>query len=163
MKIVDIERKGNVVRFYLGQKTANWGWTNPNYKDFSGNTPKWLKPSDTFYGDDWDDIPYESNAGSVYDQFVYAHRDIAFDFDDTVLMPEDDYSANSPYCKDDFIKRVAPFLIAINHAAIAELDIPEYDITYPKVLDAVQAYENSHGHIPNGVSLYYLGDAMNDE
>ena len=45
MKIIDFERKGNVIRFYLGEKTVDWGWTNPDYKDFNGNTPDWLKPS----------------------------------------------------------------------------------------------------------------------
>ena len=69
-KIIDFEVKGNVVRFYLGNKTDEWGWTNKNYKDRNGNTPDWLKPNDTYYGDDWDDVPYEHNAGLVYDKFV---------------------------------------------------------------------------------------------
>ena len=58
----------------MGEKTADWGWTNPDYKDFKGNTPSWLKPSETFYGDDWNDYPYEHNAGKVYDEFINCCR-----------------------------------------------------------------------------------------
>ncbi len=42
-KIIDFEVKGNVVRFYLGNKTDEWGWINKKYKDRNGNTPDWLK------------------------------------------------------------------------------------------------------------------------
>ncbi len=52
MKIIDFERKGNIVRFYLGEKTKDWGWTRPDYKDYDGKTPNWLKPCDKYYGDD---------------------------------------------------------------------------------------------------------------
>ena len=41
MKIVDFKKEGNIVRFYLGE-TING-----------------------IYGDDWDDTPYEHNAGEV--------------------------------------------------------------------------------------------------
>ena len=90
MKIIDWERKGNVVRFYLGQDTlTTWG------------------------GDDWDDAPYEHNAGKVYDKYISGQIDIAFGFDSTVEEPAD-ICANSKYSKDDFIKRKAPFL-TISH------------------------------------------------
>ena len=29
-KIIDFEVKGNAVRFYLCDKTDEWGWTNKN-------------------------------------------------------------------------------------------------------------------------------------
>lgn len=82
LKVIDCERKGNVIRFYLGKKIADWGWTNPDYKDpRDGKRPAWLKPSDTFYGDDWDDAPYQDNAGRVYDQFIYGWYDMYVPFD----------------------------------------------------------------------------------
>ena len=31
MQIIDFKRKGNVVRFYLGEKTPDWGWTKSDY------------------------------------------------------------------------------------------------------------------------------------
>ena len=62
--------------FYLGKKEGKWGYTNPNYKDYKGETPDWLEPSDIYYGDDWDDAPYEHNAGTVYEWFVKGYIDI---------------------------------------------------------------------------------------
>lgn len=117
MKIIDFEKKGNVVRFYLGEKTEGWGWTNPEYKDYTGKTPDWLKPVDSYYGDDWDDTPYECNAGPVYDEFIKGHKDIAFDFDDLVLEPCDgEYS--SPWCKDDMVARRVPCIIVVPKLAV---------------------------------------------
>lgn len=112
MKIIDFEKKGNVVRFYLGEKTEGWGWTNPDYKDYTGKTPDWLKPVDSYYGDDWDDTPYECNAGTVYDEFIKGYKDIAFDFDDLVLEPCDG-EYNSPWCKDDMVARRVPCIIVV--------------------------------------------------
>ena len=111
MKIIDFEKKGNVVRFYLGEKTEDWGWTRPDYT-INGKTPDWLHPKDKFYGDDWDDMPYEHNAGTVYNEFIKGHRDIAFDFDDLVLEPCDG-EYNSPWCKDDMAARKVPCIIVV--------------------------------------------------
>lgn len=90
MKIVDWERKGNVVRFYLGKDDLEEWW-----------------------GDDWDDRPYEHNAGTVYDKFVTGTMDVAFSFDLDVNEPKDDwmYHGNSPYRKDDFVRKYAPILV----------------------------------------------------
>ena len=86
LKVIDYNRKGNVIRFYLGKKTAAWGWTNPDYKDlYDGKRPEWVKPSDEFYGDDWNDAPYQLNAGRVYDQFIYGWYDMYVPFDLTVI------------------------------------------------------------------------------
>ena len=52
--IIDFERKGNVVRFYIGDTNAN------------------------YHGDDWNDRPYEHNAGTVYDRYIDHYVDIAF-------------------------------------------------------------------------------------
>ena len=112
MKIIDFAKKGNIVRFYLGEKTEDWGWTNPEYKDYTGETPSWLKPKDTYYGDDWDDAPYEHNAGQVNEEFIKGQKDIAFDFDDIVLEPCDG-CGNSVWCKDDMVARKVPCLIVV--------------------------------------------------
>ena len=89
--IVDFEKKGNVVRFYIG---------NIN-KDY--------------WGDDWNDRPYEHNAGTVYSEFVDHTVDIAFPFDCDVLEPQDDwhYDGDSPFCKEDFKNRKAPCIIVV--------------------------------------------------
>lgn len=90
MKIVDFLKKGNVVRFYLANDdVADW------------------------CGDDWDDTPYEHNAGAVYDKYIAGHIDVAFDYDCQVAEPKDDwrYNGNTPYCKDDFVARKAPCVV----------------------------------------------------
>lgn len=99
MKIIDFERKGNVVRFYLGNAQCNDYW-----------------------GDDWNDRPYEHNAGTVYDEFVKGYMDVAFPFGCNVLDPESDYHyhGNSPYCKEDFKKRHAPCIIVLSEETVKE-------------------------------------------
>lgn len=89
MKIIDFERKGNLVRFYLGaDELEDW------------------------YGDDWDDAPYEHNAGRVYDEYVAGHRDMKVPFDYTVMEPCDG-QVNSHWCKQDMIARVVPCIIIV--------------------------------------------------
>ena len=153
MKIIDFERKGHVVRFYLGEKTPEWGWTNKDYKR-DGETPDWLKPSDTYYGDDWDDAPYEHNAGQVYDEFVKGYKDIAFDFDDFVIEPAQDYgrwSGNTPYSKDDMIDRIVPCIIVV-----------------PKELAEKHPYDDDSfsfwvGTDDDKIKKYYFGDEMESD
>jgi hypothetical protein len=111
MQVIDFKRKGNVVRFYLGEKTPGWGWTRSDYTR-NGTTPDWLKPSDRYYGDDWDDRPYEHNAGQVYEEFIKGYKDIAFDFDDFVLEPCCG-THNSRWCKDDMVTRRVPCIIVV--------------------------------------------------
>lgn len=122
--IIDFERKGNVVRFYLGSKTEKWGWTNPDYKDAAGKTPEWLKPSDTYYGDDWDDAPYEHNAGRAYDEFIKGHADIYIPFDSLVLEPcnNNDDIYNHGWCKNDMVARTIPCIIVVDKRAFPDKD-----------------------------------------
>ena len=61
-KIGDFEKRGNVVRFYLVEDDCNDYW-----------------------GDDWDDAPYEHNAGKIYEEYVKKAIDIAFPLDYAVL------------------------------------------------------------------------------
>ena len=90
MFLVDFAKKGNVVKLFFGDE-----------KDY--------------YGDDWDDTPYEHNAGEVYPQFVKQTVDVVFPYRYDVFEPSDDwhYNGNSPYCKDDFKEGKAPCIIVI--------------------------------------------------
>lgn len=99
MKIIDFEKKGNVVRFYLGED----------------NLEDW-------YGDDWDDTPYEHNAGSVYEEFVSETIDLAFNFNCLILEPQDDWqnNGNSNWCKNDMKDRLVPCIIVVPNE-------PDYD------------------------------------
>ena len=85
-QIIDVERKGNVIRFYVDKNGKQWG-------------------------DDWNDAPYEHNAGTVYSEYVQRTVDYAVPFDLYVHEPSDD-GINSQYSKEDFIARkVAPITI----------------------------------------------------
>lgn len=100
MQIIDMEKKGNVVRFYLGENGNQWG-------------------------DDWDDAPYEHNAERVYEDYVKATKDIAFPYDDIVLEPCDGVS-DSIYSKKDMIKRKVPCLVVVPR----ELYKDDYFLSY---------------------------------
>lgn len=113
--IIDWCRKGNVIRFYLGSKTKDWGWTNKDYKDFTGDTPEWLKPSETYYGDDWDDAPFEHNAGSVYAEFIKGHFDVVADFEDYVWEP-----TGHNVSKEDLVAGAYPCIVIIPKEIVAE-------------------------------------------
>lgn len=96
MKIIDFKKKGNVVRFWLGADDC-----------------------DDYYGDDWDDAPYEHNAGQVYDKFIKDYVDVVFPFDAIVTEPADDwkYGGNTPYCKDSMKERLCPCIIVVGKKA----------------------------------------------
>lgn len=121
MKIIDFERKGNLVRFYLGADDL-----------------------EDWYGDDWNDYPYEHNAGTVYERFVSGHRDIVFPFGALVLEPCGGYN-NSEYCKDDMRDRRVPCVIAV----------PEH-----LAKDNFYTDDFSHWVGADGVVRYYFGDPM---
>lgn len=121
MEIIDFERKGNLVRFYLGKNGEQWG-------------------------DDWNDYPYDCNAGTVYDNFVESTRDIAFDFDDLVLEPCCGV-LNCYYSKEDMIKRTVPCIIVVPKEVI-EKDWHWEDFRYWVASDKVKKY--------------YFGDKMED-
>lgn len=86
MKILDFELFGNIVKLYLGETVEG------------------------IFGDDWNDTPYEHNAGCVYDKFYTDTVEIAFPLSTHVYEPCFGYD-NSPYCKNDFLFRKVPFLL----------------------------------------------------
>ena len=89
MKIIDFRKKGNAVRFYLGANDC-----------------------EDYHGDDWNDTPYEHNAGEVYGRYIKGYYDITFPFDFSVLEPCDGHD-NSSWCKDDMKARKVPCIVAI--------------------------------------------------
>ena len=120
MKIIDFEKKGNLVRFYLG---------DDNLIDYRG--------------DDWDDTPYEHNAGSVYTEFVKDVRDIAFPFDSFVLEPCDG-TINSRYSKDDMKNGICPCIIVV----------PE-ELAKASYYDTFEYWKSA-----KGIQRYYFNDVM---
>jgi len=86
-EIIDFDKKGNSVRFFLGTNGNQWG-------------------------DDWNDAPYEHNASSVYSEHVKGHIDLAFEFDALVLEPSDG-TMNSEYTKEEMVKREVPCIVVL--------------------------------------------------
>ena len=88
MFLIDFARRGNVIEFFFGNDSTYWG-------------------------DDWDDRPYEHNAGNVYEEYVRHVLTFAFPLDYDVMEPGDDwhYNGNSPFSKEDFKNRRTPCLI----------------------------------------------------
>lgn len=122
MQIIDFERKGNVVRFYLGENGEQYGY-------------------------DWDDTPYECNAGTVYDRFVKFTVDISFPFDDLVLEPSSG-TFSSDFCKLDMVKRKVPCIIVVPH----ELYESDFFISN----------DFSRWVCNDGVKKYYFGDEVTE-
>lgn len=123
MKIIDWEAKGNVVRYFLG----------------ADDLERW-------YGDDWDDAPYEHNAEQVYDQFVKGYMDVAYPFDTVVLEPRDG-CLNSPWCKDDMVARRVPIIITNDN-------VDPYDWSRQEDFQCLCPDTNTH--------RVYMGDHVDD-
>lgn len=120
LKILDAEIVGNVARFYLGDVDL-----------------------DAWWGDDWDDVPYEHNAGSVYFEFVKAVCDVAWDLDHVVVEPCDG-TINSPWCKDDMRARHVPVFAVLSVGA----DRWMYEGMYGKVVGS------------DAATRVYMGDVV---
>lgn len=90
MKIIGWKRKGNVIRFALGEDNLEY-WS----------------------GDDWDDSPYEHNTCTIPLFSTEYYVDVAFNYDVSVMEAKDDYhyNGNSPFCMNDFKERKVPILI----------------------------------------------------
>lgn len=106
LKVIDIKNNGNLIRFSLGDK---------NLKGY--------------YGDDWNDIPYEHNADGVYTRFVKAYLDVVLPYGILYAEPKDDYrfEGNSIYSKEMFRDLGFPFAVLYN-------DKDAYEGSYVTVL-----------------------------
>ena len=88
MKIIDFERKGNVVRFYLGKDNAT-----------------------DYGGEGWEKYPYD-RAERVDEKHITGSADIAFPFDAMVLEPDCGEECCS-YSKEDMKAGIIPCIIVI--------------------------------------------------
>lgn len=88
-QIIDFERKGNIVRFYIGKVKNGEQW-----------------------GDDWDDAPYDCNAERVYEEYVDHYIDMYTSFDNLVLEPCSG-CWNCGYSKEDMINKEVPCIIVV--------------------------------------------------
>ena len=115
-KVIDFEKKGNVVRLYLGDDNC-----------------------DDYWGDDWNDAPYEHNAERVYNRYVTDTLDFAMSPDADVVEPAEDwhYRGISEFCKDDFKQGKAPCLVICPHEVVEE----KYgDPCYTEVVEDIRCF-----------------------
>lgn len=124
MEIIDVERKGNLVRFYLGKNLEQWG-------------------------DDWDDAPYDCNAGTVYQEYVKSVKDVAFPFESFVLEPCDG-TVNCCFCKKDMSLRKVPCLIVVPPELAEKYPWKDYDFNFWNLDKTVCGL----------VQRFYFGDEM---
>ena len=89
MIIIDFEKYGNAVRFYLGKDRLT-----------------------DYHGDDWEDSPYDCSAGKVYDEFISSSADVHFPIGSLVLEPCDGV-VNSRFCKNDMRDGVVPCIVVV--------------------------------------------------
>lgn len=134
MKIIDFYKKGNVVRFFLGDDNTNDYW-----------------------GDDWDDRPYEHNAGEVYDQYVTGFADVAFPLEYIVLEPKDDFKfdRNSPYSKEDMMNRHAPCIVVYKPSDGDNNWLLEEDFSRVAAMkDSIKFYFGDHADPTDGLVVW---------
>lgn len=118
MKIIDFERKGNLIRFYLGRDDDN-----------------------DYQGDNWDKAPYESSSEDrlVHDRYIVGYTDVVFPFDAIVVEPSDGHKA-SRWSKNDMKARRVP-CIAVMMPEVFDDD--EYTWIYDDDFDRCMADERS--------------------
>ena len=86
MKIIDFIKYGNGFGLYLGADDCNDYW-----------------------GDDWNDAPYEHNAGQVYQRYRQGYVEFAFPLKYDICEACYGYF-NSPFSKEDMKNRKVPCL-----------------------------------------------------
>ena len=88
-EIIDIDTAGNLLQLKLGHNGSQWG-------------------------DDWDDIPYEYNAGPVYDEYVQSKINAVYDID-YIVQPYAEYHRlnNSDKAMLDFVNRKEPYYYVV--------------------------------------------------
>ena len=66
--------------------------------------------------DDWNDVPYEHNAGIVYSEYVNFYVDVLIPFRWQIADPasELDQYTNSSYCRNDFKTGDPPLFWAVD-------------------------------------------------
>lgn len=87
LKLIDFEKKCNQLRLFFGNNEKPWG-------------------------DDWDDAPYQHNAGRVYSEFIKDTAVLSFYYDDIVYEPSDDYNFQD-VSKEMMLKKKVPAFVAL--------------------------------------------------
>lgn len=68
---------------------------------------------DDAYGDDWDDVPYEHNAGIVYGRYVDYEFVIHLSYETALMFPCDGVD-NSMWCREDMRDGTVPLFVMLD-------------------------------------------------
>lgn len=135
MKIIDFEVRGNCVRFYLGRDE-----------------------DEDYTGDDWNDSPYDCNAGHVYRKYITGYAEIVFPMDTLVLEPCNGV-INSRFSKNDMKNGIIPCVVVVP-AVYAD---QEYDETFPFWCNHRKAHKFFFGDRMDptiGPAIYYFNPKL---
>lgn len=92
--IIDAQQKGNLLQLALTSKI------DPNT-----------------HGDDWDDKPYDSNAGPVYEEYVEKYITYYVPIDKTIYSySEYNHVLNPNISMEDMFNKKIPFMYIVNDA-----------------------------------------------
>lgn len=101
--LIDACWRGNALRLYFGYSVEE------------------------IWGDDWDDVPFESNCGTVYSEYVTCVLDVLIPFNYTITDIADDlYYENSKYCRNDFKAGEIPLFKIVDYGMTGHDDIKFY-------------------------------------
>lgn len=138
MKIIDFERKGNLVRFYLGKNDD---------KEYSGSN--WNRQSYESYSDN----------NKVDDAHITGIRDIAFPFDAIVCEPSSGHR-KSRISKNDMKNRKVPCIIVMTPELIGENDyLWTYANDFNRCLEndkSIKFYFGDQMNARKSTSIYHL-------
>lgn len=111
MKIIDFERRGNLVRFLIGDDE-----------------------DDDFWGEDWNERPYDKQQNNrVYDGHITGYRDVVFPFDAIVCELCDGHTMSRRSKRDMKGRRCACIAVIFRE----QFDEDEYDWLYEDDFDIV--------------------------
>lgn len=101
--LIDACWRGNALRLYFGYSVEE------------------------IWGDDFDDIPYESNCGLVYSEYVRCVLDVLIPFNYNITDIADNlYNENSKYSRSDFKKGEIPLFWITDYGLDSQEDMKFY-------------------------------------
>lgn len=132
LRIIDFVIKGNAIKLFLGSPDEKGIWAKEGTRDreyIEELVQKGEMGNRQYWGDDWDDVPYEHNAGEVYDDFVKGVVVLHLKYNALALEPcEGEF--NSRWCKDDMADRKVPCVVAYDNS---NGDIYDYDADFKTI------------------------------
>lgn len=114
MKIIDFEKHGSIVRFYLGEDDCS-----------------------SFSGEGWSRESYELWSKRVDAKYIKGTRDVSFPFDSVVLEPCEDWQHpdGSRWSKDEMKARRVPCIVVLPPSVMAEeVDYAEWSESFEEAV-----------------------------